>query len=276
MNGLGARIYQEKSTVDKKQRHRPYHVDRWRLEDHDYEPKEIRRYHKKGDSDSNKNSDSDSSHKQSVSQYFPLPADNLLHLIHYNVFRGLYSNKILLEHLAVYVIPGKEPKELLPSDYTFPGYSVIFPSSPNLPGCLIPTQSQNAISHSTWIDLLPFPKMRDNLIKHATRFDHLEFAEDLIGDRFVEQVFHFPRCSSNTSTVTSDIAISPVDDDEVTTSRKGLIVWGEPYMPSNWEATPGFLHKWGWVIEGCEDLVDSSNYWRMFRGEEPVQLNKWY
>jgi hypothetical protein len=51
-----------------------------------------------------------------------------------------------------------------------------------------------------------------------------------------------------------------------------LIVWGEPHDMRNWEATPGFLAKWAWVVAGCHDLVESSNHWRMLRGEEPMCL----
>ncbi|KAF7555942.1 hypothetical protein G7Z17_g1766 [Cylindrodendrum hubeiense] len=67
--------------------------------------------------------------------------------------------------------------------------------------------------------------------------------------------------------------VSGSDADEVTAGRKGLIVWGEPHEMQSWEATPGFLTKWSWVVEGCEDLVEISNRWRMKRGEEPMRLS---
>lgn len=54
---------------------------------------------------------------------------------------------------------------------------------------------------------------------------------------------------------------------------KGLIVWGEPHEIQNWEATPGFLAKWAWAVEGCEELVEISNRWRMRRGEDPMRLS---
>jgi hypothetical protein len=41
----------------------------------------------------------------------------------------------------------------------------------------------------------------------------------------------------------------------------------------SWEATPGFFAKWAWAVEGCEELVETSNRWRMKRGEEPLQLS---
>lgn len=66
---------------------------------------------------------------------------------------------------------------------------------------------------------------------------------------------------------------SATDIDEVTTGRKGLIIWGEPHEMQNWEATPGFLAKWTWAVEGCEELVEISNHWRAKRGEEPIRLS---
>ncbi|PYH52360.1 uncharacterized protein BO96DRAFT_469387 [Aspergillus niger CBS 101883] len=62
------------------------------------------------------------------------------------------------------------------------------------------------------------------------------------------------------------------DEGEVTAGHKGLIVWGEPYDMQNWEATPGFLAKWSWAVDGCHDLVECSNRWRRMRGEEPIRL----
>jgi hypothetical protein len=62
------------------------------------------------------------------------------------------------------------------------------------------------------------------------------------------------------------------DDDGVTAGRRGLIVWGEPHVKQNWEATPEFLKKWSWAVQGCDDLLASSNRWRLARGEEPLSL----
>ena len=56
---------------------------------------------------------------------------------------------------------------------------------------------------------------------------------------------------------------------------KGLIIWGEPHDTSSWEVTPGFLAKWPWAMEGCDDLIESSNRWRLMRGEEPMRPFRW-
>lgn len=65
---------------------------------------------------------------------------------------------------------------------------------------------------------------------------------------------------------------SYTDTDEVTAGRNGLIIWGEPHDMQSWEATPGFLTKWSWAVEGCEDLIAISNRWRNKRGEEAIQV----
>lgn len=51
-----------------------------------------------------------------------------------------------------------------------------------------------------------------------------------------------------------------------------LIVWGEPWDPRGWEATVPFLRKWGWLLEGCTELLEGTNYWRTRRGERKLEF----
>jgi hypothetical protein len=30
------------------------------------------------------------------------------------------------------------------------------------------------------------------------------------------------------------------------------------------------LKKWGWLLEGCEGVMEATNWWRASRGEEPL------
>ncbi|KAH8690312.1 hypothetical protein BGW36DRAFT_307796, partial [Talaromyces proteolyticus] len=185
--------------------------------------------------------------------------DHLLSLIQYNVSRGLRWNKALLKQLVSYAMPSLPPLGVFDDDILFFGYSIITRASQNLPNCLAPTRSQMANVHSTWINILPFPKLRENLMNCEASFDHGEFMHDLVGGlvdvtRFTRPILH-------------------ADDDEVTTGRNGLIIWGEPYLMESWEATPGFLTKWGWVVEGCQELIESSNRWRTARGEEAIKVS---
>jgi len=52
----------------------------------------------------------------------------------------------------------------------------------------------------------------------------------------------------------------------------GLIVWSNPWEPNGWELTEGFIRKWGFLIQGCTDLFESTNRWRDIRGEERLIL----
>jgi hypothetical protein len=117
-----------------------------------------------------------------------------------------------------------------------------------LPTSLIPTDLQRSTPHHPWFDILPFPQMRDNLL----------------------------RLESNTSTAVD----SPNYDADslchwmvgLDTRQKeaGLIVWGEPWDVASWEVTADFYQKWSWTLEGCFDLFKSTNYWRARRGERPL------
>ncbi|KAF2014683.1 hypothetical protein BU24DRAFT_463450 [Aaosphaeria arxii CBS 175.79] len=48
--------------------------------------------------------------------------------------------------------------------------------------------------------------------------------------------------------------------------RPALMVWGEPWDIMGWEANLSFLKKWGWLIRGCPEILEGSNYWREKRG----------
>jgi hypothetical protein len=200
-----------------------------------------------------------------------LPADNLLHLIHYNTFRGLYNNKIILGTAAVSWEPDSQPE---PFGNAFPSFSVVFPFAPGLPDNLSPSQSQMSIVHSTWINLIPFAAMRENLIRWETSFDHREFAQDLVGTEANPDLFSQPRYSRLETPLKGNYLLSgDEDDDEVNANRNGLILWGESHDMNSWEVTPGFLRKWAWVMRGCEELIVSSNRWRRIRGEEPLRFS---
>lgn len=110
----------------------------------------------------------------------------------------------------------------------------------HIPRSLRPTQVQLSIPHHPWLDVFPFPSMRDNLISSSDHFDDEDLCRDLMG--FWD---------------THD-------------SRATLLVWGTPHDPRNWEVTPGFLAKWGWLLRGCSELMASSNRWRANRGERPL------
>ncbi|KAF9874096.1 hypothetical protein CkaCkLH20_08468 [Colletotrichum karsti] len=210
---------------------------------------------------------------------FPLSTDHLLHLVQYNVFRAFVSNKRTLNTLLTGWDDSPPSRAICPIGAPFyRDDTVFYPLNPNIPLALVPTHLQQTGLHSSWINLIPFPRVRDNLIRHEGSFDHWELLQDLVGEIMnATQARQRPSPAitvSDPQTTWTPSLTAGRDEDEVTAGRKGLIVWGEPYDVGSWEITPGFLTKWSWAVEGCDDLVESSNRWRLIRGEEPMRLSE--
>lgn len=93
-----------------------------------------------------------------------LPADHILiHLITHNACQGLMQNTGVLRIGARYITT-VDNSPLLP-EFTI-GCKTVVLRSPHrtMPIDLSPTQLQMNIPHPTWMDAIPFPKVRDNLI----------------------------------------------------------------------------------------------------------------
>jgi hypothetical protein len=199
----------------------------------------------------------------------------LLHLIQWNVFRGLCDTKHILGQTVIAILP--ESNQAKDFEDVFAEYSLVVPKAKgtiNLPPSLQLTHSQLHVVHSTWIHTLPFPRMRENLMRWEDSFDHLELVRDIIGnilDPILLSLEHW--LQPEVDRVHSKIEVSGDEqDDEVTASRSGLILWGDPTIAESWELTPGFLRKWAWTVNGCDDLMYSTNRWRRIRGEAPIQV----
>jgi len=255
-----------------------YQIDRWRLDEHQAVPPSATQTATLDPSNNALTTavqdmlEVDTSSGGSAT-WFPLPVDHLLlHLIKYNVFRGLYENKAILEHLTVQYRTADNQTEGFRSHTIFPSYSVIMPLVSTLcrsTGCcsLTPTPLQMTVVHSTWINLIPFPKMRENLIKWEFAFDHSDLVKDLVGDLINLKIFRSASSSPKPALATEQKVM------EVGDAQTGLIVWGESYRADAWEATPGFLQKWAWAVADCQELIDSTNHWRLTRGEEQLRLS---
>lgn len=113
-----------------------------------------------------------------------------------------------------------------------------------IPLSLHPTELQCQIPHHPWIDLLPIPRMRDNLLRAGDSYDDIELCGDLVG------FFN-----------------SPI-------ARTGMVIWGDPWDVDGWEVTEPFLERWGWTIRGCGRLFESTNRWREKRGERPLRFDR--
>lgn len=113
------------------------------------------------------------------------------------------------------------------------------PSGPstNLPPSLRPTPLQTSIRHRPWIDLFPLPELRNVILRLSWTDLEADISKDLL------------------------------DVEEADGLKPNLVVWGDATDPRAWEATVPFLRKWGWLVRGCEGLIESTNFWRERRGD---------
>ncbi|OAQ59539.1 hypothetical protein VFPPC_03773 [Pochonia chlamydosporia 170] len=201
----------------------------------------------------------------------PSPAqDHLLHLIHLNVLRGLFDNKLVLLALASYLAKcnNSQRLQLMPPEQVLPGRAAIMSTSTDLPRSLCPTTLQNTLVHATCIDLLPFPRIRDNLIENEGRFNWAELIEDLVGHLVDPFCFCGPQSRQDTCTsIAEEQAPYYGDEDDFTANRNGIIVWGAAHCPESWEVTAGFLRKWD--LEGKNHSCDLYEISHRVRHEGP-------
>ena len=163
-------------------------------------------------------------------------------VIQFNVTRGLAQNAAIL---------GLPMEAFLDDDAVSPfnkqgprlepGVSQVsaFPVS------LHPTLLQGSTLHHPWIDIFPFPRMRDNYLRSIT---------------------------NNTITWDEDELCDDIHQCGTTSQDASFIIWGEPWDPRNWEASIAFLRKWMWLLEGCPEILRSTNYWRRKRGEKRIEI----
>lgn len=166
---------------------------------------------------------------------FPLSPDHyLITLIQYNVYRAIISNLSVCSLLDT--LPQNCSASLYIPAIPFPEYSALPPS-------FEPTPFQACTPHKPWMDSIPDPQFRENMIKADLEglFDEDELCDDMIGGLF---------------------------DGYNDCETRGLLVWGEPWMTSSWELSDGFAAKWGWLLKGCREMVNATNRWREGRGEE--------
>lgn len=170
---------------------------------------------------------------------------NLPTLLTVNVFYALSKNAtalgVSIEWLTYEAIspfcregPGLGPSAVDPT--------AAFPNG--RPESLHPTELQISVPHHPWIDLFPIPKLRDNLlyaIATQETFDEDELCFDMV------EISHGEP-----------------------TEKPALIVWGDPWDPRGWEASLPFLRKWGYLLQGCTEMMEATNYWRERRGEKQI------
>ncbi|GLA44904.1 hypothetical protein CBS147343_10414 [Aspergillus niger] len=161
--------------------------------------------------------------------------DMLLNLSRMNVLRAAYQNAIALGMTAEWLC-----QDDTISIFSNHGPYVVPRNQVSIPYSLRPTALQRATPHHPWLDVFPFPCMRDNLIQAGDDLDDDELCHDLTA-------FWDTRSSNAT-----------------------LLVWGTPWDPKNWEVTEEFAKKWGVFLRGCPEILRSTNSWRVRRGERPL------
>lgn len=171
---------------------------------------------------------------------FPLSSDHLIALLQYNTLRGSLANRELISC----ILPSSPTSECSSAAlHVLPDTQAVLPDS--LPPSLYPTTLQSTIPHEEWLDIIPHPVLRDNLLNALGTFDEDELWSDTIGGLFEG----FPA---------SEIEC------------RGIVIWSPPWHTSGWEVTEGFWRKWGWLLAGCSDMLVATNHWRSKRGEPPL------
>ncbi|TVY59675.1 hypothetical protein LSUE1_G007279 [Lachnellula suecica] len=154
---------------------------------------------------------------------FPLSADHQLFvLVQHNALRGSMANISLLHRLAGRPVNGWEDfcaEDLLLAPAT-------------APPCLLPTALQKSTAHEAWIDIIPYPTLRDNILRNQDSIDADELCSDFLGGMYegLSEVQH-----------------------------RGMVLWGEPWDGAGWEISEGFARKWARLLRGCGDVIAASN-----------------
>ncbi|KAK6065507.1 hypothetical protein SCUP234_12549 [Seiridium cupressi] len=162
---------------------------------------------------------------------FPLSVDHqLIVLVQFNALRAMLTN------LSILSLQHRMPSECGAA------FNISLPEPPStIPPSLQPTLVQLSTPHDPWIDMIPFPAMRDNLLLNPEQVDQEELCVDALGGLY--EGF-----------------------DEIET--RGIIAWGEPWSPTGWEVSEGFAKKYGFLLRGCDELMEATQSYRAVRGEE--------
>ncbi|MCJ1398236.1 hypothetical protein MMC11_001433 [Xylographa trunciseda] len=113
---------------------------------------------------------------------------------------------------------------------------------------LKPTRPQLCHPHPPWLDLIPFPTMRERAITLMTTSPPL----------------------LNILELKTDVLLN-----------EGIFCWnvdgkksGQPWDMRSWEAAPWFLKKWWLLLDGEEgEIWKQTQWWRGMRGEENVTMD---
>jgi hypothetical protein len=155
--------------------------------------------------------------------------DLLLTLIKFNIFRALMTND---QTLGL----DKQWLQCVAVSPFYQSHETTKESMQNCPVNLKPTSLQCNVEHHPWIDLLPDPIMRNNILLLGDNYDDEPLCHDIVDNRHGKQ-------------------------------SESLIVWGDPSRLESWEIGEDFYKKWFLILQGCHGLFRATNNWRAKRGE---------
>ncbi|RDW77807.1 hypothetical protein BP6252_05860 [Coleophoma cylindrospora] len=142
----------------------------------------------------------DISYQQCLSALkIPLSMDHQLFvLIQHNALRGVMTNMSILFRLCGLHLQGWE--DFYTEDLPIP--------REHAPLSLQPTDLQQTVAHESWIDIIPYPAMRDNILSNQGQLDEDALCDDFMGGMY---------------------------DGLSEVQSRGLILWGDPWSPDGWE-----------------------------------------
>jgi hypothetical protein len=125
-------------------------------------------------------------------------------------------------------------------------YNVFRAILTNLSLCSLLSTIPNTCTNTSlipWILSFPCQRLRDNLLWEQGKYDEDELCEDVCGGLY-----------------------EGYDDCEA----RGLLVWSSPWEVGSWEISVGFGERWGWLLEGCDEMWRATDRWRERRGEDSL------
>ncbi|PTB67902.1 hypothetical protein BBK36DRAFT_1167201 [Trichoderma citrinoviride] len=219
--------------------------------------------------------------------YFPLTPDHkLLYVIVLNVSRAVITNYFILCSITPIAASMCDSRRVFAlSDLALAPQNL--DGTPAIPPSFTPTELQQVVPHPGWIDLLPSPQLRDNLILAIEEFnvDEEDLLADLIGDIFEAIGCVYDDESTSSSSSGSEdgkevgerpLGLTPEQEYTLRTytppcaAETGILSWSDPWEITGWEFTEKFITKWGFLLQGCPDVVAAANNWRVLRGEDPL------
>lgn len=149
--------------------------------------------------------------------------------IHFQTF-DIGSNFITLTSItALSAFESNAHLLLLSCEATLP--RIFDPTDLHMPASLTPTQLQKQIPHPSFVDILPFPGVRNRLLRSLNVIELESLTEDLILDSFR--------------------------------------VWGQVSWDSTgWEVSENFARKWWFLLD--EQILATTNFWRRQRFEKEI------